>query len=147
MLFIRCSSSCLFLNPFCVICLTVSCIHSLSCDHITCVACPFDCDTSVLNVDHLEKPHNQNKPVWNYTNSSWWAECLVDLLWMTSKGLKAKARPGTRQSSRGWLGRSSLAKTSWNSKTLRTERPTFRPTNTAKCRLACSRLKEKKLVL
>ena len=54
-------------------------------------------------------------------------------------------RPNTRQSSRGWLGRSSNAKTAQNSKMWRTDGRTDRhtdlPTDTARCRVACPRLK------
>ena len=51
--------------------------------------------------------------------------------------LRKKTRPDTRQSSRGWLGRSSNAKTAQNSKMWRTDRPT----DMARCRVACPRLK------
>ena len=54
-----------------------------------------------------------------------------------SEQRKIKTRLDTGQSSRGWLGRSSNAKTAWNSKML----PTNLPTNTAGCRVACPRLK------
>ena len=54
---------------------------------------------------------------------------------------KKKTRPDTRQSSRGRLGRSSNAKTARNSKMLRTDRPTDLPTDMARCRVACPRLK------
>ena len=58
-------------------------------------------------------------------------------------------RPDTRQSSHGRLGRSSNAKISLNSKMLWTDRWTYIPTegptdgltNTAKCRVACPRVK------
>ena len=39
---------------------------------------------------------------------------------------QVKTRPDTRQSSRGWLGRSSSAKTRRNSEMLRTDGPTDR---------------------
>ena len=50
-------------------------------------------------------------------------------------------RPDKRQSSSGLLGRSSNAKTDSNSKRLRTDEPTVGPTDTARCRVACPRLK------
>ena len=56
-----------------------------------------------------------------------------------------KIRPDTRQSSDGQLGRSSYAKNARNSKMWwtdgRTDGPTYLPTNTARCRVACPRLK------
>ena len=50
-------------------------------------------------------------------------------------------RPDTRQSSRGRLGRSGNAKTARRSTKFVTYRPTNRPTNTTRCRVACPRLK------
>ena len=54
-----------------------------------------------------------------------------------------KIRPDTRQSSRGWLGRSSNSKTAWNSKMWRTNGPTDGPTDglTRQGVVACPRLK------
>ena len=53
------------------------------------------------------------------------------------KPLRIQTRLDTRQCSHGRLGRSSSAKTAWNSETW----PTFRPTDTASSRVACPRLK------
>ena len=50
---------------------------------------------------------------------------------------KKKTRPDTRQFRRGRFGRSSNVKTARNSKMLRTDGPT----DTARCRVACPRLK------
>ena len=58
-------------------------------------------------------------------------------------------RPDTRQSSRRPLGRSNNAKTTWNSKIWRMDRPTDGrtdwsanlPTDKARCRVACPQLK------
>ena len=55
-----------------------------------------------------------------------------------------KTRPDTRQSSRGRLDRSGNAKNNSEFKNVtdgRTDRPTYRPTDTARCRVACPRLK------
>ena len=49
-----------------------------------------------------------------------------------------KTGPDTMQSSCGWLGRSSNAKTAWNSKKF----VTYQPTDTAWCTVACPRLKK-----
>ena len=55
--------------------------------------------------------------------------------------INMKTRPDTRQYSRGRLGRGCNAKTARNSKIFRTDLPTYRPTNMARCRVACPRLK------
>ena len=47
--------------------------------------------------------------------------------------IQRQTRPDTRQSSRGWLGRSSNAKTAQNLKMWRTDRQTNLPTDTARC--------------
>ena len=57
-----------------------------------------------------------------------------------------ETRPDTWQSSHGWMGRSSYAKTARNSKRLCdrwTNGLTDQPTDTARCRVACPRLKTK----
>ena len=56
-----------------------------------------------------------------------------------------QTRPNTRQSSRGRLGRSSNAKIARNSEMLPTYRRTDGPTDTARCRVACPRLKKRKV--
>ena len=48
---------------------------------------------------------------------------------VTASWRRNKTRPDTRQSSRGWLGRSSDAKTTRNSKMGRTDGPTDLPTD------------------
>ena len=57
--------------------------------------------------------------------------------------ISSKTRPDTRQSSRGWLGRSNNAKNARNLKML----PTDLPTDTERCRVACPRLKTKKEII
>ena len=49
--------------------------------------------------------------------------------------------PDTRQGSRGWLGRGSNATIARNSGMWRTNRPTYLPTDRARCRVTCQRLK------
>ena len=51
-----------------------------------------------------------------------------------------RTRPDTRHQRRGRLGRGSNAKTARNSEMLRTDGRTDGRTNTARCRVACSRL-------
>ena len=48
---------------------------------------------------------------------------------VTASWRRNKTRPDTRQSSRGWLGRSGNAKTARNSTKFVTDVPTYRPTN------------------
>ena len=73
------------------------------------------------------------KSEWRVTSDEWVKEA-----W---KG----TRSDTQQDSRGRLGRSSNVRTARNSKMWRTDRHIDLPTNTARCRVACPRLKSSSL--
>ena len=76
--------------------------------------------------------------LWIYQGENGFRVCYIlyrhlDALWRT--------RPDTRQDSRGRLGNGRDAKIARNSKIFVTYRHTDLPTDTARCRVACPRLK------